>query len=277
MDSPKDLKRVLAEEVRAAIAETAPSAASTAPRGDAASESARAALSRAEDVLTPAVPEDAPFSAVKRLAIRALRFLWRNQSSFNSLSLAAASGLADGLDRLRAESSREIDELARRAGIQESRLTLVESSGGVQAGPARGSAPTPPAVGLPAGVYALFEERFRGSPADVARGQRFYLDFLKDLPGPVLDVGCGRGEFLGLLKTAGIRGAGLESNPVTVEACRPGGARGRVGRRPRARSPAGPPGRSARSWPSRWSSTGRPRGSSGSSRRRGACSPPGAW
>lgn len=220
MDSPKDLKRVLAEEVRAAIAETAPAAASTSPRGDAAAESARAALARAEDVLTPAVPEDAPLSAMKRLAIRALRFLWRNQASFNSLSLAASAGLADGIDRLRAESTRGIDELARRAGIQESRLTLAESrSAGAPMRPA--AVETVPAI--PPGVYALFEERFRGAPDEIARGQRFYLDFLKDLPGPVLDVGCGRGEFLGLLAAAGIRGSGLESNPVSVEACRRAG------------------------------------------------------
>ena len=95
MDSSQDLKRVLAEEVRAAIAETAPAASSAAAgeagRRDAASAEARSALSRAEEVLTPAVPEGAPLSAVKRFVIRALRFLWRNQSSFNSLSLSASA------------------------------------------------------------------------------------------------------------------------------------------------------------------------------------------
>ncbi len=220
MDSPRDLKRVLAEEVRAAIAETAPAAASTASRGDASSESARAALARAEEVMTPAVPDDSPLAGLKRLAIRALRFLWRNQSSFNSLTLAASSGLADGLDRLRAESSHGLDELSRRAGIQESRLTLAESRGAP--GPGPGPAPAP-AAAIPPGVYALFEERFRGSPEEIARGQRFYLEFLKDLPGPVLDVGCGRGEFLALLRASGIRGSGLEVNPVSVEACRRAG------------------------------------------------------
>ena len=48
MDSPKDLKRVLADEVRAAIAETAPPVASARGRADAASEGVRAALSRAD-------------------------------------------------------------------------------------------------------------------------------------------------------------------------------------------------------------------------------------
>ena len=79
----------------------------------------------------------------------------------------------------------------------------------------------PAAAGaIPPGVYALFEERFRGSPAEIARGQRFYLELLRNLPGPVLDVGCGRGEFLELLKAEGIASSGVESNPVSVEAAR---------------------------------------------------------
>src|SRR5262249_31769118 len=119
MESTQDLKRVLAEEIRAAIADTAPAGAPAGPSPrDPASSQARSALSRAEEVLTPAVPDEAPLAAVKRLAIRAMRFLWRNQSSFNALTLTASSGLADGLDRLRAETSRGLDELARRAGIQ---------------------------------------------------------------------------------------------------------------------------------------------------------------
>ena len=231
MDSSQDLKRVLAEEVRAAIAETAPAASSAAAgeggRRDAASAEARSALSRAEEVLTPAVPDGAPLSAVKRFVIRSLRFLWRNQSSFNSLSLSASAGLAEGLDRLRAEAGRGIDELSRRSGIQESRLTLLEAAPAAAADrPAAPPSPathSPQASTIPPGVYALFEERFRGSPEEIARAQRFYLDFVRDVPGPVLDVGCGRGEFLGLLRAAGIPGSGIESNPISVEACRKAG------------------------------------------------------
>lgn len=219
MDRPNDLKRVLADEIRAAIAETAPGPSSAAS-GDAASEAARVALRRAEDVMTPSVPDEAPLAAVKRLAIRALRFLWRNQSSFNALSLSAGAGLAEGLDRLRAQTGRGLDELGRRAGVQEARLTLAERHAGH---PPASPAAAASAPALPAGIYALFEERFRGSREEVARGQRFYLDFLRDLPGPVLDVGCGRGEFLGLLSEAGIPASGIESNPVSVEACRRAG------------------------------------------------------
>jgi O-antigen chain-terminating methyltransferase len=225
MDRPDDLRRVLTEEIRAAIAEASPEPASPSAAADSGTERARGALRRSEEVVTPSVPDDAPLAPLKRLAIRAARFLWRNQSAFNALSMAAGSELAGEVDRLRAETSRSVDELARRAGVQESRLTLVESNGRGSARPAStASAPAAAsAPAIPAGVYALFEERFRGSPDAIAAGQRFYLGFLKDLPGPVLDVGCGRGEFLRLLQAAGIRGGGIESNPVSAAACRAAG------------------------------------------------------
>jgi len=215
MDRPNDLKRVLADEIRAAVAETAPAPGEAREAGDVFTAAGRTSLSRAAEVLTPSVPAGAPLEPAKRLVIRALRFLWRNQSTFNSLSMDATSGLADSLDRLR----RDVDELVRRMGIDEARLALLESEG--RTTPPGGPAPAPQtAAAIPPGVYALFEERFRGTPAEVARGQRFYLELLRDLPGPVLDVGCGRGEFLELLKAEGIASSGVESNPVSVEAAR---------------------------------------------------------
>ncbi|HVQ54244.1 MAG TPA: class I SAM-dependent methyltransferase [Thermoanaerobaculia bacterium] len=215
MDRPTDLKRVLADEIRAAVAETAPAPGDAREAGDAFTAAGRASLSKAAELLTPSVPAGAPLEPAKRLVIRALRFLWRNQSNFNSLSMDATSGLADSLDRLR----RDVDELARRVGIDEARLAVLESDGRPAATGSSALAPVA-AAGIPPGVYALFEERFRGAPAEIARGQRFYLEVLRNLPGPVLDVGCGRGEFLELLKAEGIASSGVESNPVSVEAAR---------------------------------------------------------
>lgn len=217
-----DLRRVLADEIRAAIAETAPDPGAASESGDPATALARGALERASSLLTPSVPSGTSLEPAKRLAIRGLRFLWRNQSAFNALSLDAASRLADAVEKLRVETERALDELRRRAGIQETRLTLAEervpAAGEPRAAPSTGAAPS-----LPAGVYALFEERFRGSPADIARAQTSYLPHLKGVPGPVIDIGCGRGEFLRLLAEAGLKGAGIESNPVSVAACRSAG------------------------------------------------------
>jgi SAM-dependent methyltransferase len=87
------------------------------------------------------------------------------------------------------------------------------------------SAGTPADPPLPPGVYSLFEERFRGSPESIREKQRSYAARLGAAGslGPILDVGCGRGEFLALLADAGIRASGVEVNPIAVEECRAAG------------------------------------------------------
>ena len=47
--------------------------------------------------------------------------------------------------------------------------------------------------------YTRFAEKFRGSEEYVREGQRFYLPYLRDCKS-VLDIGCGRGEFLELMR-----------------------------------------------------------------------------
>jgi O-antigen chain-terminating methyltransferase len=67
--------------------------------------------------------------------------------------------------------------------------------------------------------YVGFENRFRGDPAEIARRQ---ADYIADFAGArdVLDVGCGRGEFLELLRQAGVDARGLDLNHEMVEVCR---------------------------------------------------------
>jgi SAM-dependent methyltransferase len=66
--------------------------------------------------------------------------------------------------------------------------------------------------------YAGFENRFRGGPEDVKKQLRQYLSrFSKD--GPVLDLGCGRGEFLELLHENGIEASGVDLNGQMVDIC----------------------------------------------------------
>ena len=66
--------------------------------------------------------------------------------------------------------------------------------------------------------YAGFENRFRGSEDEVRRQQQAYLS---DLPrnGPILDLGCGRGEFLELLRENGYEAAGVDINSQMVDIC----------------------------------------------------------
>jgi SAM-dependent methyltransferase len=65
----------------------------------------------------------------------------------------------------------------------------------------------------PEDAYRRFEEVFRGPPEVVAARQRCYLDLIGDR-APVLDVGCGRGDFLDLLGEAGLERLGVEPDPA---------------------------------------------------------------
>jgi glycosyltransferase involved in cell wall biosynthesis/SAM-dependent methyltransferase len=67
--------------------------------------------------------------------------------------------------------------------------------------------------------YRGFEDLFRGSEQMIRDRQRVYLDLVADR-GPVLDAGCGRGEFLDLLAENGIECRGVDLDPDMVERCR---------------------------------------------------------
>jgi O-antigen chain-terminating methyltransferase len=66
--------------------------------------------------------------------------------------------------------------------------------------------------------YARFEERFRGDEAYVAETQKFYLPQFQSCQR-VLDLGCGRGEFLELLREQGVAAAGVDLDADAVAAC----------------------------------------------------------
>jgi SAM-dependent methyltransferase len=67
--------------------------------------------------------------------------------------------------------------------------------------------------------YRGFEDLFRGDEEIVRDRQRIYLEVIGDRE-PVLDAGCGRGEFLDLLSAAGKAFIGVDLEPSMVERCR---------------------------------------------------------
>jgi glycosyltransferase involved in cell wall biosynthesis/SAM-dependent methyltransferase len=67
--------------------------------------------------------------------------------------------------------------------------------------------------------YAAFEDVFRGSEERVRGLLEPYVELLGGHE-PVLDLGCGRGELLGLLNEAGIEARGVDSDAGMVERAR---------------------------------------------------------
>ena len=67
--------------------------------------------------------------------------------------------------------------------------------------------------------YVTFENRHRGSEEAIKWKQKNYLPYFQDRK-PILDIGCGRGEFLELLKEAGIPASGVDTNLEMVKHCR---------------------------------------------------------
>ncbi len=67
--------------------------------------------------------------------------------------------------------------------------------------------------------YVGFENKFRGSQENIRERQAAYVDLFRGA-SDVLDLGCGRGEFLALLRDHGISSRGLDSNHEMVEVCR---------------------------------------------------------
>jgi SAM-dependent methyltransferase len=79
-----------------------------------------------------------------------------------------------------------------------------------------------PSAENPESPYAGFEDLFRGPAARVTELQRPYLPLVRDHQ-PVLDVGCGRGEFLTLLAGEEISAQGVDTDPGMVRRCQDAG------------------------------------------------------
>ena len=148
---------------------------------------------------------------VKRLLRPLLRWyvepLAAEQRAFNDAVLKLIDDLYEAADGARAG-----DESSRRALVElEERLRRVE-----RRGPGSGAQPVastvaaqPAAAAVP--DYFAFEARMRGSTAAVRERQRPYVEDFR-LANPVLDIGCGRGEFLSLLREAGVEARGIDAD-----------------------------------------------------------------
>lgn len=72
--------------------------------------------------------------------------------------------------------------------------------------------------------YRAFEDRFRGSSETIKSRLKIYITWINKLKSmehslKVLDLGCGRGEWLELLSEASISAVGVDDDTYMLEAC----------------------------------------------------------
>jgi 2-polyprenyl-3-methyl-5-hydroxy-6-metoxy-1,4-benzoquinol methylase len=75
--------------------------------------------------------------------------------------------------------------------------------------------------------YARFAERFRGTEDYVRRNIEFYRPFFASCEN-VLDIGCGRGEFLALMRDSGVAARGIDLSTECAALCRQNGLNAEV-------------------------------------------------
>jgi SAM-dependent methyltransferase len=120
--------------------------------------------------------------------------------------------LVDGLQRRLDSVAADVTAHARLGVELEERLTRLERRDRKPAtAPPLAPDSVPPAVASVPDYFA-FESRMRGSTESIRERQLPYVDDFREA-APVLDVGCGRGEFLALLREAGVEARGVELDP----------------------------------------------------------------
>ncbi|HVG10566.1 MAG TPA: class I SAM-dependent methyltransferase [Thermoanaerobaculia bacterium] len=67
--------------------------------------------------------------------------------------------------------------------------------------------------------YLELERRYRGTEEEIRERISAYLPWLEKAPGPVLDIGCGRGEALALLRDRGVAARGIDTSARMVALC----------------------------------------------------------
>lgn len=216
-----DIDRIVEELRQAAV----PEPIGAVVDGDPANEERPARLSTTDLAPVETTGRLAPLRRVTKLFLgKAIRW----QLGSIAVEIQRIGGEVDRWDRIReserAEAQATTAELHREIAALRDRLRRLERSG-----EPRQTAPPPRAVTVAAPVsaapdpqtpldYFAFEALMRGSTEEIAGRQSTYLPLFDEVDD-ILDVGCGRGELLGLLAASGKRVTGVDVNEDMVGKC----------------------------------------------------------
>jgi len=139
-----------------------------------------------------------------------------DQRRFNAAVLKLVDALSEradaGLGRLEqrlGELDPRVEAQGRRESELEERLTRLERRERPALAPTAPQAADEPRGQLVFPDYFAYESRMRGATELVREKQRGYVEDFRGA-APVVDLGCGRGEFLVLLREAGLEAKGVD-------------------------------------------------------------------
>jgi len=201
---------------------------------------------RAWDALAPAIARQTEFNALvvqvlngylaetarlherlRELAGALVGYFQRVQPLIDARDRMASALVTTRSELILEAFDRRLESLGRRfEGLLALRDRLETVSEEVRAvrGALAAAAP-PPAVAAAAAraaadsAYTAFENRYRGGREEIRERLAGYVSWFEGL-APVVDLGCGRGEFLVLLKEREIAARGVEGNANAVRECR---------------------------------------------------------
>lgn len=152
---------------------------------------------------------------ISRVTSKLTRFINFQQNEVNNKVATSLDIIQESTDEI-ALWSREI----------EARLALLERSAGAGVGDNGKAEPVKIKESFDEETYLAFEEQHRGNQEEIRRRQQYYLDvyvknwLAEDMQGDILDLGCGRGEWLDILRENGYQAMGIDLNKESLNECR---------------------------------------------------------
>jgi len=132
------------------------------------------------------------------------------------------------LQALKVQVEKQIDDLIER--LQKSRMDIAQQetrlSRLLEGAEVTPSAPVqqshPEQDHLLDSLYSSLEDVLRGTPEQIKEEVKVYLPVLEKagISSGILDVGCGRGEWLQVLREEGFQARGIDTNRILVQQCK---------------------------------------------------------
>ena len=131
----------------------------------------------------------------------------------------AAAGIAR--TELQNEGTFIREELQREISLLQRKIDAARASGPVTTTTAA-PAPITSSPTIDDALYIALEDAFRGDPIVIRARQHQYVAHVQNVvsqTAPLLDIGCGRGEWLNILKDSNIPATGIDTNAASVQEC----------------------------------------------------------